>query len=76
MKNTLLVAATLLSLGAGAAFANEAPVNAQAVQATQASAANPAQPAASQHLLFSTQNRHETWVYPQFGYAGLGGGER
>jgi predicted small lipoprotein YifL len=73
MKKTLMIAATLLSLGTGAAFAdgNVYAPPAQVTAATTAQQANNQQ----QQRLFPASTRQQTNVYGAFGYAGLGGGE-
>ncbi len=73
MKKTLMVAATLLTLGVGSAFAADRDAGATQAQPAQTTAS---QPAATQRLLFPTRTSRTVDVYPQFGYAGLNGGEQ
>ena len=73
MKKTLILAATILSLGAGAALANDGDVYGQPAQINTQANAN----TAPQHRLFSASTQPQTSVYSMFrgpGYAQ--GGER
>lgn len=73
MQKTLILAAALMSLGMGAAFAGDGDVTA-ANPPPSARAAWSGKPS-GQATLFSTATpHHETWVYDQFGYAGAQGG--
>ena len=71
MNKTLILAATLLTLGVGSAFAGDGDVNALPAQVSSAPAA--AQP--SSHRLFAASNRDQTNVYGMFpdGSGGLRG---
>ena len=72
MKKTLILAATILSLGAGAALAGDGDVYAPAAQVSSAPAN-----AHSQHRLFSASSHPQTSVYEMFRGAGYAqGGER
>ncbi|MBN8902650.1 MAG: hypothetical protein BGO51_10910 [Rhodospirillales bacterium 69-11] len=76
MKKTFAIAAVLLTLGSGAAFAGDGDVYVPQLQGAAAGRiVQPAQQAAPAHRLFATQGHAETWLYPSFGYAGLGGGQ-
>lgn len=73
MKKTLILAATILSLGAGAALANDGDVYGQPAQISNAQVNGNA----AQHRLFSASTRPQVSVYSAFrgpGYAQ--GGER
>jgi hypothetical protein len=64
MKKTLMLAAVLLSMGAGAAFAGDGDVNAQ--PPAQVNAAT-LQNGGSAHRLFPATNREQVSVYSSFG---------
>ncbi|MBN8873200.1 MAG: hypothetical protein J0H67_10220 [Rhodospirillales bacterium] len=75
MRKTFAIAAVLLTLGSGAAFAGDGDVDVPQLQGAAAGqVVQPASQAAPAHRLFATQGHSETWVYPAFGYAGQGGG--
>lgn len=62
MKKTLILAATILSLGAGAAFAGDGDVYAPPAQVSNA----PVSANAAQHRLFSASSQPQTSVYGMF----------
>jgi hypothetical protein len=66
MKKTLVIAAALLSLGVGSAFAGDGDPHAQPPARTSVASAQDGQNA---HRLFPATTRHQTDVYPAFGYA-------
>ncbi len=73
MKKTLMIAAALLTLGVGSAFAGDGGVNAQPAQVTRAAIA---QQATSHNRLFSARTAPEVSVYSAFGQSGTSqGGE-
>ena len=67
MKKTLVIAAALLSLGVGSAFAGDGDPHAQP-PARVPNAATLQGNGPSQRL-FPATTRHQTDVYPAFGYA-------
>lgn len=67
MSKTLMIAATLLTLGAGAAFAGDGDVYAQPAQQNRAPIA---QQASAGQRLFPATNQPSTNVYGLFGHAG------
>ena len=71
MNKTLIIAATLLTLGVGSALAGEGAVNTVPAQVSNSSVAAPA----NGHRLFEASHRAQTNVYGMFpdGSGGLRG---
>ncbi|MBN8875808.1 MAG: hypothetical protein J0H67_23475 [Rhodospirillales bacterium] len=77
MRKTMMIAATLLTLGTGAAFANDGNVYVPQAATAQAQQAQVIPPQANAQRTFTASNHQTTTVYDLFARPGYAqGGDR